>query len=252
VHKTRARRQLLQGRPGPASPSLPPHPSNPRPATPNRNPKTPAPQAGKDICLANKETLIAGGPTVLPLAAEYGVKILPADSEHSAIFQVMQGLPEGGLRRCVWGGAAGGGACRGGGAAGGACRGVHSAIRCVWGRGCKGSGWEASEVRRRRWGGRGVRKAGGWLKQGRSVSDGGLFSSLNTTRLPTRPPPPRIILTASGGAFRDWPVEKLSDVTVDQAITHPNWSMGKKITIDSATLMNKVRGRGVGVVACVS
>eukprot|EP00879_Flechtneria_rotunda_P029208 GHRR01031491.1.p1 GENE.GHRR01031491.1~~GHRR01031491.1.p1 ORF type:complete len:123 (-),score=20.04 GHRR01031491.1:46-414(-) len=49
----------------------------------------------------------------------------------------------------------------------------------------------------------------------------------------------RIILTASGGAFRDWPVEKLSEVTVEQAITHPNWSMGKKITIDSATLMNK-------------
>lgn len=55
--------------------------------------------AGKDICLANKETLIAGGPFVLPLAAQHGVHILPADSEHSAIFQVMQGLPEGGLRR---------------------------------------------------------------------------------------------------------------------------------------------------------
>lgn len=104
-------------------------------------------KAGKDICLANKETLIAGGPFVLPLAQQHNVRILPADSEHSAIFQVMQGLPEGGLRR--------------------------------------------------------------------------------------------IILTASGGAFRDWPVEKLGEVTVEQAITHPNWSMGKKITIDSATLMNK-------------
>jgi len=59
-------------------------------------------KAGKDICPANKETLIAGGPFVLPLAQEYGVTILPADSEHSAIFQVMQGLPEGGLRRCVY------------------------------------------------------------------------------------------------------------------------------------------------------
>ncbi len=49
----------------------------------------------------------------------------------------------------------------------------------------------------------------------------------------------RVILTASGGAFRDWPVEKLKEVTVQQATTHPNWSMGKKITIDSATLMNK-------------
>ncbi|KAG2433846.1 hypothetical protein HXX76_008202, partial [Chlamydomonas incerta] len=104
-------------------------------------------KARKEICLANKETLIAGGPFILPLAKEYGSRILPADSEHSAIFQVMQGLPEGGLRR--------------------------------------------------------------------------------------------IILTASGGAFRDWPVEKLKEVTVAQATSHPNWSMGKKITVDSATLMNK-------------
>lgn len=49
----------------------------------------------------------------------------------------------------------------------------------------------------------------------------------------------RIILTASGGAFRDLPVEKLASVTVADALKHPNWSMGKKITIDSATLMNK-------------
>jgi len=104
-------------------------------------------EAGKDICLANKETLIAGGPYVLPLAKKHGVHILPADSEHSAIFQCIQGLPEGGLRR--------------------------------------------------------------------------------------------IILTASGGAFRDWPVEKLPEVTVADALKHPNWSMGKKITVDSATLMNK-------------
>jgi 1-deoxy-D-xylulose-5-phosphate reductoisomerase len=104
-------------------------------------------EAGKDICLANKETLIAGGPHVLPLAAKHGVKILPADSEHSAIFQVIQGLPEGGLRR--------------------------------------------------------------------------------------------IILTASGGAFRDLPTERLQSVTVADALKHPNWAMGPKITVDSATLMNK-------------
>jgi 1-deoxy-D-xylulose-5-phosphate reductoisomerase len=58
-------------------------------------------EAGKDICLANKETLIAGGPAVLPLAAKHGVHILPADSEHSALFQCIQGLPEGGLRRII-------------------------------------------------------------------------------------------------------------------------------------------------------
>lgn len=49
----------------------------------------------------------------------------------------------------------------------------------------------------------------------------------------------RILLTASGGAFRDWPVERLSQVTVADALKHPNWSMGRKITVDSATLMNK-------------
>ena len=104
-------------------------------------------KAGKDIALANKETLIAGAPVVLPLVKKHGVKLLPADSEHSAIFQCLQGVPQDGLRR--------------------------------------------------------------------------------------------IILTASGGSFRDLPVEKLSSVTVQDALKHPNWSMGQKITIDSATLMNK-------------
>ncbi len=104
-------------------------------------------EAGKDIALANKETLIAGGPIVLPLIQKHGVKLLPADSEHSAIFQCLQGVPEKGLRR--------------------------------------------------------------------------------------------ILLTASGGAFRDLPVEQLAQVTVADALKHPNWSMGQKITIDSATLMNK-------------
>ncbi|TVU52270.1 MAG: 1-deoxy-D-xylulose-5-phosphate reductoisomerase [Arthrospira sp. PLM2.Bin9] len=104
-------------------------------------------EAGKDIALANKETLIAGGPVVNPMIEKYGVKLLPADSEHSAIFQCLQGVPSGGLRR--------------------------------------------------------------------------------------------IILTASGGAFRDWPVERLTEVTVADATTHPNWSMGRKITVDSATMMNK-------------
>ncbi|MEO8893673.1 MAG: 1-deoxy-D-xylulose-5-phosphate reductoisomerase [Coleofasciculaceae cyanobacterium] len=104
-------------------------------------------EAGKDIALANKETLIAGAPVVLPLVEKYGVKLLPADSEHSAIFQCLQGIPKGGLRR--------------------------------------------------------------------------------------------ILLTASGGAFRDLPVEKLPEVKVADALKHPNWSMGRKITVDSATLMNK-------------
>lgn len=104
-------------------------------------------EAGKDIALANKETLIAGGSVVVPLIEKHGVNLLPADSEHSAIFQCLQGVPAGGLRR--------------------------------------------------------------------------------------------ILLTASGGAFRDLPVERLASVTVADALKHPNWTMGRKITIDSATLMNK-------------
>lgn len=104
-------------------------------------------KAGKDIALANKETLIAGAPVVLPLVEKHKVKLLPADSEHSAIFQCLQGVPKDGLRK--------------------------------------------------------------------------------------------ILLTASGGAFRDLPVEKLAQVKVADALKHPNWSMGRKITIDSATLMNK-------------
>ncbi len=104
-------------------------------------------KAGKDIALANKETLIAGAPVVLPLVKQYSVKLLPADSEHSAIFQCLQGVPKSGLRR--------------------------------------------------------------------------------------------ILLTASGGSFRDLPIEKLAQVTIADALKHPNWTMGRKITIDSATLMNK-------------
>ena len=103
--------------------------------------------AGKDIALANKETLVAGGPVVLPEVKKHGTNLIPVDSEHSAIFQCLQGVPAGGLRR--------------------------------------------------------------------------------------------IILTASGGAFRDLPIEQLASVQLADALKHPNWVMGRKITIDSATLMNK-------------
>lgn len=103
-------------------------------------------EAGKDIALANKETLVAGGSLVTGLAREKGIHILPVDSEHSAIFQSL------------------------------------------------GSG-------RRR------------LKS--------------------------ILLTASGGPFRDWDEKDLAGVRPQDALKHPNWSMGQKITIDSATLANK-------------
>ncbi len=104
-------------------------------------------EAGKDVALANKETLVAAGPVVMRAVRENGVRLYPVDSEHSAIFQALQG------------------------------------------------------------------------QQGNIVR--------------------RIILTASGGPFRDWPLEKLRQVTCEQALDHPNWSMGPKITIDSATMMNK-------------
>eukprot|EP00594_Rhizosolenia_setigera_P007654 CAMPEP_0178954214 /NCGR_PEP_ID=MMETSP0789-20121207/8862_1 /TAXON_ID=3005 /ORGANISM="Rhizosolenia setigera, Strain CCMP 1694" /LENGTH=486 /DNA_ID=CAMNT_0020635583 /DNA_START=132 /DNA_END=1592 /DNA_ORIENTATION=- len=118
------------------------------------NPTIEAIKLGKDIALANKETLISGGPVILPLIEKHQVNMLPADSEHSAIFQCLQGVPEGGLRR--------------------------------------------------------------------------------------------VILTASGGAFRDFSKDELFQMCQDdpravqaKATTHPNWDMGAKITLDSATMMNK-------------
>jgi 1-deoxy-D-xylulose-5-phosphate reductoisomerase len=116
-------------------------------------------RAGKDLALANKETLIAAGPVVLPELERSGSRLLPADSEHSAIFQCLQGTPY-----------------------------------------------------------------------------------AETARLSTGVPTPglrRIQLTASGGAFRDWDAADLHKATVADATSHPNWSMGRKITVDSATLMNK-------------
>ncbi|MBQ9959852.1 MAG: 1-deoxy-D-xylulose-5-phosphate reductoisomerase [Oscillospiraceae bacterium] len=104
--------------------------------------------AGRDIALANKETLVAGGQLITQKVKEKGVKLLPVDSEHSAIFQCLQD--------------------------------VHAAKRLR-----------------------------------------------------------RILLTASGGPFYGRTREQLRDVTIADALNHPNWSMGQKITVDSATLMNK-------------
>ncbi|MED1794437.1 1-deoxy-D-xylulose-5-phosphate reductoisomerase [Brevibacillus nitrificans] len=104
-------------------------------------------EAGKTIGLANKETLVSAGPVVMKAAKEKGVAIIPVDSEHSAVFQCLQG------------------------------------------------------------------------ERREDVS--------------------RIILTASGGSFRHVSRQELENVTVAEALAHPNWSMGAKITIDSATMMNK-------------
>lgn len=104
-------------------------------------------QAGKDIALANKETLVTAGHIIMPLAREKGVSILPVDSEHSAIFQSLKGEPA--------------------------------------------------------------------------------------------PQLEKILLTASGGPFRGKKKEELANIQVEDALKHPNWAMGKKITIDSSTLVNK-------------
>lgn len=103
--------------------------------------------AGKDIALANKETLVTAGHIIMPLAKEKGVSILPVDSEHSAIFQSLQG-------------------------------GQQKALH-------------------------------------------------------------KILLTASGGPFRGKKLEDLENIQVEDALKHPNWAMGRKITIDSSTMVNK-------------
>jgi len=103
-------------------------------------------EAGKDLAVASKEILVMAGEIVMREARDHGVRVLPVDSEHNAIFQCLDGRP--------------------------------------------------SEVR-------------------------------------------RIILTASGGPFRETPSNQLADVTVEEALKHPTWNMGPKITIDSATLFNK-------------
>ena len=106
-------------------------------------------EAGKDIALANKETLVTAGHIIMPLAKKCGVRILPVDSEHSAIFQSLNGEKE----------------------------------------------------------------------NGNKID--------------------KILLTASGGPFRGMTREQLSQVRLEDALKHPNWVMGRKITIDSATLVNK-------------
>jgi 1-deoxy-D-xylulose-5-phosphate reductoisomerase len=104
-------------------------------------------KAGKDVVLANKESLVVAGEVVTETALKYGGRIIPADSEHNAVFQCLHGQNE---------------------------RALDS-----------------------------------------------------------------IILTASGGPFRELPLDQLAKVTIEQALCHPNWSMGKKITVDSATMANK-------------
>lgn len=104
-------------------------------------------KAGKNIALANKETLVTAGHLIIPMIKQYGVKLLPVDSEHSAIFQSLMG------------------------------------------------------------------------EEGHKID--------------------KILLTASGGPFRGWTKEQMKDIRPEDALKHPNWVMGRKITIDSSTMVNK-------------
>lgn len=104
-------------------------------------------QAGKDIALANKETLVTAGHLIIPMIKQYGVKLLPVDSEHSAIFQSLMG------------------------------------------------------------------------EEGHKID--------------------KILLTASGGPFRGWTKDQMQNICPEDALKHPNWVMGRKITIDSSTMVNK-------------
>ena len=122
--------------------------------------------AGKDIALANKETLVCAGHIIMPLAHDKGVRILPVDSEHSAIFQSLQGQMYGEGQDAVMGYVPG-----------------HD------------------------------------TGAGRNIE--------------------KILLTASGGPFRGYTAAQLKEVDLADALKHPNWSMGKKVTIDSASLCNK-------------
>ena len=137
-------------------------------------------EAGATLALANKESMVAGGPFVLAAARARGVRIIPVDSEHSAIFQCLEGGRRGAGRMGVEGRAALAGTPAGGAAA----------------------------------------------AAGRPADDPLLAAE-------------EILLTGSGGPFRGRSRAELAAVTAAAALKHPNWVMGPKVTIDSATLMNK-------------
>ncbi|MEX2215264.1 MAG: 1-deoxy-D-xylulose-5-phosphate reductoisomerase [Phycisphaeraceae bacterium] len=151
---------------------------------------------GMRIGLANKETLVAAGAIVSPLVRQHGVTMIPVDSEHSAIFQCLQGASDSPPSQ---------------GGAGG------------------GSGAQHSED---------LMMHGGSQRGVRSTLPPPLPKREGSQTL--RPPSvKRIVLTASGGPFRTASKETIENATVEQALKHPTWNMGPKITIDSATMMNK-------------
>ncbi len=142
-------------------------------------------RAGKDIALANKETLVTAGHLIMPLARKTGVRILPVDSEHSAIFQCLTTLGVG-------------------------------APPMDWAESVP-DGAEPDDSGER------------------ALKAGGKTRGADRSRKQLA----KILLTASGGPFRGYTREQLQDVTLEDALKHPNWSMGHKVTIDSSTMVNK-------------
>jgi len=156
--------------------------------------------AGKDIALANKETLVSAGELVMGLAREKGVRVTPIDSEHSAIWQCIGGA-------CLGLGASAEGASACPAPTSGSSRRTSLALYSCVGNSPTGL---ASRVKGDAPAGQGVEKR-----------------------------VEKILLTASGGPFRGWERARISGAKAVDALKHPNWDMGAKITVDSATLMNK-------------
>jgi 1-deoxy-D-xylulose-5-phosphate reductoisomerase len=160
---------------------------------------------GRTIALSNKEVLVAAGELVMAAAANAGMELLPIDSEHNAVHQCLRASRRNSVDNQQ----------------------SPSSRAASSERGISLS--PSSQIH-----------AGG--SRGRSFSADSKSAQKNGALAPEGllyPEVRRIVLTASGGPFRKTPIHKLANVTVDQALAHPNWKMGNRITIDSATMMNK-------------
>ena len=179
-------------------------------------------EAGKDIALANKESLVTAGGLIMGLAREKGVRIVPIDSEHSAILQCLQGnMPtENGFAEKRLNNKHVGNDDKEREVCSGLLRYAHN-----------DGGADPSFRGAKR------RNNPAITNDVSCVHCGDLVNALHSPLAPR--PLEKIILTASGGPFRTWSKERIAKSTAADALRHPNWAMGPKITIDSATLMNK-------------
>jgi 1-deoxy-D-xylulose-5-phosphate reductoisomerase len=162
---------------------------------------------GCTVALSNKEVLVAAGELVMAAAAESGKELLPVDSEHNAVHQCLRASKRSSSGSAPCGSKRAAEADRTG-----TNEGSLAPEEVVFPGSPTGFAPALLPTDRR---------------------------SLKADRAPFYPEVRRIVLTASGGPFRKTPLSKLTDVTIDQALAHPNWKMGNRITIDSATMMNK-------------